>query len=210
MSTTFDIFPESTEIPSFRHMMEYSTTEFHRFLMNVDIRHTPRLRFRLFTKEGDEEHPIDITDPFTWIDEYYLWIQVDMIAGGTDGYFWENDEIDYEYWRDDIIPMERCQGIRDHLERCLLPGYHWNFRRSAGQPGCINILYGIVSGCLATLTNGVVYSDDSAWDYQRMPMLGKEFLDTYFDPQKETNAETRDMALRSIQRAHKELSEGFA
>lgn len=187
-------------------MKEFTTSEFHRFLTSIDIRKKPSLSFCLQNKEDDKELSIELDDPFKWDDDEYLWIKIEKVPGGTDGYFWKNDDLDYEYWRDDIIPMDKCKDIRDHLKKCLLPGYHWSFRRSAGQPGCINILYGIVSGCLATLTNGIVYSDDGAWDYQRMLISGKDFLYTYFDPQKETNTETLTFALNSINWAKKELS----
>jgi hypothetical protein len=34
------------------------------------------------------------------------------------------------------------------------------------------------------LTNGYIFSDDSAWDYARFPATAHEFYDWYFIPQK--------------------------
>ena len=92
------------------------------------------------------------------------------------------------------------------MQKCISVGHHWNFRRSAGQSGAINILYGILSGSLAILTEGVVFSDDSAWDYNKMPIEGERFLENYFRPAKETDPETRRKAIDSIKWAKEELA----
>jgi len=101
---------------------------------------------------------------------------------------------DKQYWEEDILPMDRCKLIKPKIEACLSQKYCWNFRRSAGQSGAINILYGILSGSIATITEGIVFSDDCAWDYDRMPIQGNEFLKTYYRPDLETNPEIKKEA----------------
>lgn len=143
---------------------------------------------------------------FRWSDSCYLWVGIDGLAGGTDGYYLQNDELDYQYWREDIIPLDRCAPIRDELETALQIGHHWNFRRSVGQPGVVNILYGLLAGSIGNLTGDFIFSDDGAWDYQRMPIRASDFLTSYFRPNKETDTEIRRWAIRSIDCARKELA----
>ncbi len=205
MSTTFDIYPSDSKIPSFKDVLHEVTSEYHTFLSDVGLKYKPEIEIRILTKSGDKEIGYSHADSFKWSDDHYLWAQIKGIAGGTDGYFWENDKNDYDYWKDDVIPLERCSHIRGQLERCLSVGFHWNLRRSAGQPGVINIFYGILAGVLAQITDGVVFSDDSAWDYGRMPIRGKDFLKSYYRPDRELSAEIRGAAISSIRYAKEEL-----
>lgn len=52
-----------------------------------------------------------------------------------------------------------------------------------GQPAIINFSYGILAAALAELTDGLVFSDDSAWDYERFPATSHEVYDWYFRPE---------------------------
>ncbi|MGV6853079.1 MAG: hypothetical protein ACWA5R_13000 [bacterium] len=207
MSTTFDIYPGEAGIPTFKEVFERCTKEYHSYLKDVGIQRKPQIEAQILTNEGNKKVIFNINDPFKWDEDHYLWVQVKGIAGGTDGYFWQNDQSDYDYWNEDIIPMDRCLPIRELLEECISHGYHWNFRRSAGQPGVINILYGILSGTLAAMTKGIVFSDDTAWDYERMPIKGAEFLENYYRPKKELNEDTKNEAISSIKWATEELEE---
>jgi len=209
MSSTFDIYPIEKIIPSFKSVLDQSTKNYHGYLKDAGINIKPEIGIRLLTKNGDNEVSYDINDPFTWRDDLYLWVSIKDIHGGIDGYFFQNDKIDMEYWRDDIIPLERCKPIRSLLEECLSIGYHWNFRRSASQPGAINILYGIISGTIATMTNGFVFSDDSAWDFERMPINGEDFLDNYLRPNKELKKECKEWAIQCINMAKVELESNY-
>jgi len=205
MSTTFNIYPGNSTIPTFKDVLEACTNQFHLYLEKVGIQRQPELEVRVFTSKGNNEVTVNINEPFKWEEDQYIWIQVKGIDAGTDGYFWLNDQTDFEYWQEDIIPMKRCENIKDLLTACISQGYHWQFRRSAGQPGVINILYGILSGTLASLTHGVVFSDDTAWDYQRMPIKGQDFLENYYFPEKETNQDIKNNAINSIKWAKEEL-----
>jgi hypothetical protein len=207
MSTSFNIYPGETNIPTFREVFEACTKEFHTYLNDVGIGTQPTIEARILTKKGNKEISFHLNDLFKWEDDQYLWVQVKGVDGGTDGYYWLNDQSDLDYWNEDIILMERCEPIRDLLKNCISHGYHWHFNRSVGQPGVINILYGILSGTVATITKGIVFSDDTAWDYQRMPIKGKEFLENYYRPEKEINEETKREAIQSIDWAREELKE---
>jgi hypothetical protein len=62
----------------------------------------------------------------------YLFIRIDGVPGGTDGYF----------------------RRRELVRRCRSVGHTWWFRRSAGQPAIINLAYGFVAAALGELTDG--------------------------------------------------------
>ena len=42
----------------------------------------------------------------------------------------------------------------------------------------------MLAAALAELTDGFVFSDDSAWDYERFPAKANEFYEWYFNPQR--------------------------
>ena len=84
-------------------------------------------------------------------------------------------------------------------------GHHWSFRRSAGQPAIINVAYGMIAGSLAELTEGFIYSGDSAWDHERFPATTQEFFSWYFRPDKAIKAEHAELAARCIKWIVEEL-----
>lgn len=47
----------------------------------------------------------------------------------------------------------------------------------------ISFAYGIIAASLAELTDGIIYSEDSAWDYDRFPAVAADFYEWYFDPE---------------------------
>jgi hypothetical protein len=52
---------------------------------------------------------------------------------------------------------------------------------------------------VATLTDGIIWSDDGAWDYARFPADGKHFLEWYFKPEQALHADNADWARRCIE-----------
>jgi hypothetical protein len=81
-----------------------------------------------------------------------------------------------------------------------------------GQPAVINLAYGLIAGSLAEITNGIVHSIDSAWDYEHLPALPADFLSSYFRPEKTANAspEYRAWAYRCLGLIAKDLGERSA
>jgi hypothetical protein len=74
-----------------------------------------------------------------------------------------------------------------------------------GQPATINVAYGMIAGSLAELTEGFIYSGDSAWDYERFPATAQEFFSWYFRPDKAIKAEYAEWASRCIKWIVEEL-----
>ncbi len=126
---------------------------------------------------------MDALSPVTWGAAEYLWLSVDGVLGGTDVTCEQISGDDLEYWEDVLSEHPPAIALRDDVRQCLASGVYWSFRRSAGQPAIINFAYGILAAALAELTEGFVYSDDAAWDYERFPAKPGEFYEWYFDPE---------------------------
>jgi len=51
------------------------------------------------------------------------------------------------------------------------------------QPSYIYLTFGLIAASFAELTNGLLFSDDGAWDYKRFPATAEEFDACYFRPE---------------------------
>jgi hypothetical protein len=141
-----------------------------------------------------------------WSDDEYAWFYFEPEpTGGTDAYFFSNQEIDYEIWDEEIKTRIRAAEKKTLINECLANGYHWYFRRSMGQPPIINLAYGMIAGSLAELTEGFIDSVDSAWDYERFPATAQEFFSWYFRPDKAINADNAEWAANCL----KDLANGL-
>lgn len=75
-----------------------------------------------------------------------------------------------------------------------------------GQPALINLAYGYLAATLAELTNGFIFSDDSAWDYEQFPCRPSEFFDFYFVPEKAISSNCLEWSERCIGLLREEIS----
>lgn len=198
MSTTFDVYPLLKVIPSYQAIIEIAQYRLHQFLSVYSIELKPTIGLSLRKEETHDEIALDIQKPAQWDTYYYAWFYIHGVAGGCDAYFCEVNDLEREYWEEEIQRKE-------YIENCLQNGYYWMFRRSVGQPAIINLTYGIIAGALAQLTNGLINSLDSAWDYQRFPATAEEFYSWYFHPDKAMNPEKREWAERCIELIDSEL-----
>jgi hypothetical protein len=204
VSTTFQIYPSTPAIPSFRQLLDRSVVELHRFLQSVGLSSRPAVGVRVQQNANDRPVEIDLDGPLTWNDDEYAWFFVGEIAGGTDGYFHQVDDLTRECLANDGAGP-RARRHEALIQRSLDAGHYWSFRRSAGQPAVIHLAYGLIAGCLAELTSGLVTSIDSAWDFEQMPALSGEFLAFYFRPEKAISSKHRDWSECCIDRLKDEL-----
>lgn len=204
MSTTFEVYPSAPEIPTLQRLLDDATGNLHAFLERIGIDARPPITFRLLRSGDNVELPH--RDDLRWNHNEIGWFQVGSITGGTDAYYESVDEhstldVWHEYLRE-----ERFKPFSDRIQRSLAIGHYWSFRRSAGQPAVINIAYGILAASLAAITDGFVFSDDSAWDWERLPALPDDFLDWYFVPELALGEDFREWSERCIKALPDELS----
>jgi hypothetical protein len=199
MSTTFEVFPGSSRLPSFGEVTEKTRDRLRNFLFDFGISARPDITVNLMRKMNDEKQPVFPDDPLKWDIDYYAWFCIPSIAGGTDAYFNKIEPIDLE------VEEGEEADKRIILLRSLQPDYYWVFRRSMGQPAIINLLYGLLAATTAELTEGFVFSDDSAWDYQLLPAKPDDFFRWYFRPSLAISPEFKEWAERCIRYIPKEL-----
>ncbi len=207
MSTTFDVYPRTTHLPSFAAIIDRSTAELHRFLGSVGIRARPPVRLRIQRREDNSQVPFSLDAPAHWGEDAYAWFMVGDVPGGSDAYF-DHDRVRIQECWDDGFEDPQRKRLEPLIRECIATGHRWWFRRSAGQPAVINVAYGLIAASLAAITNGFLDSDDSAWDWQRLPALPDEFLTWYFRPEKAIGENFREWSQRCLDHLAEELEGG--
>ncbi len=205
MSTTFDVFPSTKYMPTFGELLELANTKLKGYLNSISIFHDVKIMVQLH--KNDESIILNSVLDYclNWNDDFYAWFFVEGIPGGTDAYFWYNDELHKEILAEELKTNTNMQINKDKINRHIDIGYRWNFRRSAGQPGIIVLSYGLLSACLGKLTDGLIYSDDEAWDYSRFPATPDDFLKWYFKPELSNNHDDKIWAEECISSIYKEI-----
>lgn len=210
MSTTFEVYPKTSFIPSFQDILDLSTIKLHKFLEDFEINYKPQISVRLNSQESHEAQPLDLQASAKWDDSCYGWFHVPPIPGGTDAYFRQLDDLKQECWDDlieenSIFLLDWSLDKKDLVKECLKNGYYWVFRRSAGQTAIVNVGYGLIAASLAEITEGFIYSDDQAWDYARFPATASDFFYWYFRPELALDRNRKDWATRCIKDIPKDL-----
>lgn len=201
MSTTFDVIPVSRTNVNFGELLELSQRHVNAFLDDFEIEKQVELRAELIGETARRNAAFD--EIFEWPRKTYAWISVRDVPGGTDVYC---DTIKCESDPDQpclfLDEMKAAPNYSTALEERLKAAFnhdrYWSFRRSAGQPAIIAVAYGLIAASLAELTDGLIYSSDSAWDYQVFPATGPEFRDIYFRPKSTSEPGRADWVKRCI------------
>lgn len=212
MSTTIEIFPVDTTNISFGQVITESEKTINNFLESCGIHTLIKLNVNIQDNDITYKREVQLTDTFEWNDDEYAWFEVVGVPGGTDGYCRIiNDSIidpANPWWK--LSEMEvnnkTIENIKDKFEKSKNLNRYWSFRRSAGQPGIIALSYGLICASIAKLTNGILWTDDGAWDYARFPAETKDFLDWYFVPEKALSKDKMEWSKRCIESIKEEIA----
>lgn len=205
MSTTFDIFPTITDIPTFEQLLDMSNQKLKEYLYSMNINEQVKISVQLHKKDESKIYDSILKEKTIWDDDLYAWFYIKGIPGGTDAYFDNNDELQKAIWDKEILTNKKVQFSKSKIEKSLEVGYRWNFRRSAGQPGIIVLSYGLLVASLSKLTDGLVYTDDGAWDYSLFPTTADDFWKWYFKPELCTNQDDKVWAEECITSVYEEI-----
>ena len=205
MSTTFDVFPHKAKLPSFGELIEQAMPRIRQYLGRHGVGHCPPLSFDVRDNDHKSQGYTQ-NSPLRWSEEHYAWFFFDGLPGGTDAYWLPVDDLMLECWTYEKTERQRSKQMAAYIDECLATGYRWYFRRSAGQPALINLAYGYLAASLAELTDGLIFSDDSAWDYERFPCRASEFFDFYFEPDKAIGLNYREWSERCLEWLREEIS----
>lgn len=190
---TFDVYPGSLFVPTFGQVLELGTAKLHSYLK----RHggaTPAVSLEFLTLETDKRLPVEMSAPFIWSEDQYLWFTVEGFLGGTDGYCcsYEADNVLFNLPEALHLSTKR-EALLATAQAC---GRWWYFRRSTGQPAIIVALFGFLASALAELTDGVLYSDDGAWEMPYAAALPDDFDKEYLCPERATTSANIEWAAR--------------
>ena len=205
MSTTFDVFPHEAKLPSFGVLVEHAMPQIRGYLDRHGIRKCPPLCFDV-RDNTHKSQGYTQDSPTWWAEGHYAWFFFDGLPGGTDAYWLRIDDLMHEFWTYEKTERQRSKQMAAYIDECLAIGYRWYFRRSAGQPALINLAYGYLAASLAELTDGLIFSDDSAWDYERFPCRASEFYDFYFEPDMAIGSNCREWSERCLEWLREETS----
>ncbi|ABN53772.1 MAG TPA: hypothetical protein DEF39_00700 [Hungateiclostridium thermocellum] len=206
MSTTFDVYPGKEYIPSFAELLDISNKKVNDFLRNLGISKNITIDVEVHNNTGELQKKFNIHDKLIWNNESYAWFFIRGVNGGTDSYYYKITELDREIWKNEIETNIKARELRDIINKSINIGYYWSFRKSIGQPGIINLAYGLIAASLAEITGGFVYSDDGAWDYSYFPALPEDFFRWYFKPEYVVKNEDKVWLQNCIKSICKELN----
>jgi hypothetical protein len=202
MSMTFDVFPSSSTVPSFRQILELSTARLREFLHGRGFSINPAIEVILHTESPDATLPTNLDSPALWDEHHYAWFSVPPVPGGTDAYVLSveglRNQLDEIFEGEEDEMEEPLSSLRSDVLSRPEVRYYWSFRRSAGQPAIINLVYGLIAASVAELTDGIIFNDDGAWDYERFPAKPSEFFEWYFRPEQAIDPALREWSARCI------------
>ncbi len=205
MSTSFDVYPGKHYIPSFAELLDISNQRINNFLINLGILRSIMVDVEVHNNKDYPLIKFNMNDKLIWNEDSYAWFFIPGVAGGTDCYYYKITDLDREIWKEEIETNIKAQQLHDIINRSIDIGYRWSFRRSVGQPGIINLAYGLIAASLAEITDGFVYSDDGAWDYNCFPSLAEDFFEWYLKPDSATKNSDKIWAQQCIKSIYGEL-----
>jgi len=181
MSTTFDVYTSTMNIPTFDEILLLSNQYLLEFLVRHGVHSKYTIGVVVRKNKTNDLVEVELAKQATWASDEYAWFVIDGQPGGCDAYVNEIDELRCECWEGEFKLNERAKKIEKQMRECIDVGFFWSFRRSMGQPAIINLLYGLIAAAFGELTKGFVFSDDGAWDYDMFPITADGFLKNYFN-----------------------------
>lgn len=183
MSISFEIFPITKKIPKCEEVNEYSINLFNGFIQNENIVYDIKCKVTEVSFDSKKcEKPVFLTSNegkytiFNINEEGEIYVFYDKI-----------EKIDEEFWNEEIKINENARFMEKKIWDSLKTGYSWRVKRTMGQPAVVNLYYGYLAIAIAVLTEGILYSDDGAWDYECFPIEGKSFEKEYLNLDKLNN-----------------------
>ena len=177
MSMSFDIFPTNTYIPKYEELKNLSQEMLKDYFAKENIDIDIFLEFN--TKDIVSGKNINCDSLITNEKEYSSF-SINGI-GESLIFYRKITDIDKEFWKEEIELNHKANELKEKLERNIKLGYMWNVKRTMNQPAIINIYYGFLAIAIAILTNGILYSDDGAWDYHSFPIGAEQFRMEYLN-----------------------------
>ncbi len=183
MSISFEIFPTTKKIPKCEEVNEYSINLFNGFIQNENIVYDIKCKVTEVSFDSKKcKKPVFLTSN----EEKYTIFNINE-EGEIYVFYDKIEKIDEEFWNEEIKINENARFMEKKIWDSLKTGYSWRVKRTMGQPAVVNLYYGYLAIAIAVLTEGILYSDDGAWDYECFPIEGKAFEKEYLNLDKLNN-----------------------
>lgn len=188
MSMSFEIFPTKKRKPNCDEIIKCSVELFIEFLEKEKISQG----INITTKEVTADNVI-YTNPIflVWKENSHTVFNLNE-EGEVYVFYHELTDLDKDFWKEEIQENENAQSIKEKIDANSEIGYFWSVKRNMGQPAIVSLYYGYLAIAIAILTDGIIYSDDGAWDYSRLPIEGNVFKTEYLNIENISDAMVKD------------------
>ncbi len=178
MSTNFYVYPTKRDLPKCEDIIEYSVRLFKKFLYKENINYKIHVDVREVSLNESQINykPISLVST----ENRYLAFRLND-EGEAYVFYHQLTELDEKVWGEEMEDNKKAQLLQKMIYENRDVGYHWSVKRTMGQPVVVNLYYGYLAIAIAVLTEGIIYSDDGAWDYASFPVLGSDFEDEYLN-----------------------------
>lgn len=177
MSMSFEIFPTTKKKPKCDEIIKYSVQLFTEFLKKKKISQG----IDITTREVTADNEVYINPISLVLKENYHTVFNLNGEGEVYVFYHELSDLDKDFWNEEIQENKNAQSMKEKIDANLEIGYSWSVKRTMGQPAIVSLYYGYLAIAIAILTDGIIYSDDGAWDYSRLPIEGKIFKTEYLN-----------------------------
>lgn len=188
MSMSFEIFPTKKGKPNCDEIIKYSVELFSEFLNKEKISRG----IDITTREVTADNAVHM-NPISLVLKENSHIVFNLNQEGEVYVFYhELTDLDKDFWKEEIQENGNAQSMKEKIDTNLEIGYFWSVKRTMGQPAIVSLYYGYLAIAIAILTDGIIYSDDGAWDYSRLPIEGKVFKTEYLNIENISDAMVKD------------------
>lgn len=177
---SFEIFPTKNRIPKCDEIMQYSIQLFSNFMKRERIDKDIEITIQEVS-DSEEVHtnPTDLV-----INEKHYTVFNLNEEGEVYVFYHKLTELDNDFWNEELQENKNAQSMKEKINTSLDIGYSWSIKRTMGQPAIVSLYYGYLAIAIAVLTDGIIYSDDGAWDYSCFPIEGNNFEEEYLNIEK--------------------------
>lgn len=190
MSMSFEIFPTKKRKPNCDEIIKYSVELFSEFLKKKKISQGIDITTREVTADN-----VVHTNPISLVlkEDSHTVFNLNE-EGEVYVFYHELSDLDKDFWKEEIQENENAQSMKEKIDTNLKIGYFWSVKRTMGQPAIVSLYYGYLAIAIAILTDGIIYSNDGAWDYSRLPIEGNVFKTEYLNIENISDAMVKDNA----------------
>ncbi|MDH3348973.1 MAG: hypothetical protein OEM02_12850 [Desulfobulbaceae bacterium] len=196
MSTSFEIFPVANKIPTFDEVNKLLETRLVEFFQRYNIANIHNYSITLLNNDR-VTNKFDPSMHLSMLPDYYC----HFYSGPTEGiflYYMKVDRLTYRIWQDEIEDKLAARRVSQTVYKALKNGYYWKVKRYDNQEPIIDLLFGYVTGVIAELVDGIIHTDDYAWEPDLFPVFSKDFFKFYFIPEVTKDLDCKEWSIKTI------------